>query len=41
MISGDPCINQLDLTNQHIRFKEKPVKMDDFLSEINNIVAQV
>ncbi|MHA1505359.1 MAG: response regulator [Candidatus Heimdallarchaeota archaeon] len=41
MISGDPCINQLDLTNSHIRFKEKPVKMDDFLSEINSIVAQV
>ncbi len=37
MISGDPCINQLDLTNSHIRFKEKPVKLDEFLSEIKSI----
>ena len=34
MITGDPRINQKYLFDNGIKFKSKPVRMDDFLSEI-------
>ncbi len=34
MITGDPRINRKYLFDSGIKFKAKPVRMDDFLSEI-------
>jgi hypothetical protein len=34
MITGDPRINQKYLFDTGIKFKAKPVRMDEFLSEI-------
>jgi DNA-binding NtrC family response regulator len=40
MITGDPRVNQNAISNTGIRFKCKPVRMEEFLSEIRSI-AQV
>jgi DNA-binding response OmpR family regulator len=40
MITGDPRVNQNAISNTGIRFKYKPVRMEEFLSEIRSI-AQV
>jgi len=40
MISGDPQIDHAFIADQGIKFKSKPVRMDEFLSEIRNF-AQV
>ncbi|NHK31529.1 MAG: response regulator, partial [Asgard group archaeon] len=40
MITGDPRVNQSAISNTGIRFKYKPVRMEEFLSEIRSI-AQV
>jgi len=37
MITGDPRVDQNELQNRGVKYKEKPVKMDDFLREIHNI----
>lgn len=37
MITGDPRVDQNELHNRGVKYKEKPVKMDDFLKEIHNI----
>ncbi|NHJ04409.1 MAG: response regulator [Candidatus Heimdallarchaeota archaeon] len=37
MITGDPRVDQNELLNHGVKYKEKPVKMDDFLREIHNI----
>ena len=38
LITGDPRVNRADIIDSGIRFKEKPVRVDEFLSEINSIV---
>ncbi|NHJ40648.1 MAG: response regulator [Asgard group archaeon] len=38
MITGDPRVNQNTISNTGIRFKYKPVRMEEFLSEIRSIV---
>lgn len=40
MITGDPKVNQDYLLNIGVRFKEKPVRVDEFLSEIHSL-AQI
>ena len=40
MITGDPRVNRKKIVNSGIRFKSKPVRMDEFLSEIQSI-AQI
>lgn len=40
MITGDPRINQDTMTDTGIKIKSKPVKMEEFLSEIRSI-AQI
>jgi len=40
MISGDPRIDLTSIADQGIKFRSKPVTMDEFLSEIRNF-AQV
>ncbi|MGC9781551.1 MAG: response regulator [Candidatus Heimdallarchaeota archaeon] len=38
MISGDPSVNKEDAMKWRIRFRAKPVKIDDILSEINRFI---
>ena len=37
MITGDPSMNQEILNNNKVIFKEKPVNLDEFLSEIHTL----
>ena len=40
MITGDPRVDQQELVSRGVIFKEKPVRMDDFLREIQ-CIAQI
>ena len=37
IVSGDPKLNRKEITEKGIRFKRKPVEMNDLLREINRI----